>query len=66
MAKINPAVLVSVGEEIPELNLLAQNVDGKRFIRLIQLLTSARADMKSSPIPQLPLELAVLEFVEYK
>lgn len=64
MAKINPAVLASVGEEMPDNNLLVQNMDGKRFIRLIQLFTSARGEMKSSPIPQLPLELAVLEFTE--
>lgn len=60
MAKINPAVLVSVGEELPELH----QIDGKRFIKLIQLFTSARNEMKSSPIVQLPLELAVLEFIE--
>ena len=60
MAQINPTVLISVGEELPELH----QVDGKRFIKLIQLFTSARNEMKSSPIIQLPLELAVLEFLE--
>ncbi|MDP3763431.1 MAG: AAA family ATPase, partial [bacterium] len=60
MAKINPAVLVLAGEELPELH----QVDGKRFIKLIQLFTSARNEIRSSPISQLPLELAVLEFLE--
>lgn len=60
MAKINPAVLVSVGEELPE----PHQVDSKKFIKLIQLFTAARNEMKSSPIVQLPLELAVLEFIE--
>ncbi len=60
MAQINPAVLASVGEEMP-----AQTaIDGKRLIRLIQLFTSARNEMRSSPIAQLPLELAVLEFID--
>lgn len=71
MAKINPAVLVSVGEETPP-SIGGQTIDGaftaeldsKRFIRLIQLFTNARNEMKTSPIPQLPLELAVLEFLE--
>ena len=65
MAKINPAVLASVGEEMPgqaATGALAHQVDGKRFIRLIQLFTSARNEMKSSPIIQLPLELAVIEY----
>lgn len=64
MAKINPAVLVSVGEELPESGMLSQQLESKKFVRLIQLFTSARNEMKSSPIAQLPLELAVLEFIE--
>ena len=64
MAKINPAVLASVGEELPVDGALLHQIDNKKLIRLIQLLTSARNEAKSSPIPQLPLELAVLEFLE--
>ncbi|PIR41684.1 MAG: hypothetical protein COV30_02475 [Candidatus Yanofskybacteria bacterium CG10_big_fil_rev_8_21_14_0_10_37_15] len=62
MAKINPAVLVSLGEELPE----QHQVEGKKLVKLIQLFTVARNEMKTSPIIQLPLELAVLEFIEYK
>jgi len=67
MAKINPAVLTALGEELPETQLagvLAHQIDGKKFIRLLQLFTAARNEMKSSPIAQLPLELAALEFIE--
>jgi DNA polymerase-3 subunit gamma/tau len=64
MAKINPAVLASVGEELPETPGVLSQLEGKRFIKLIQLFTSARNEMKSSPIAQLPLELAVLEFLD--
>ncbi len=64
MAQINPAVLASVGEELPESGTFLNQIDGKRFIKLIQLFTSARNEMKSAPIVQLPLELAVLEFIE--
>ncbi|MEX2090907.1 MAG: hypothetical protein WD989_02115, partial [Candidatus Paceibacterota bacterium] len=67
MVKINPAVLASVGEELPDqkiVGVLSQQVDGKRFIKLIQLFTFARNEMKSSPIIQLPLELATLEFID--
>ena len=64
MAQINPAVLVSVGEGPLEGGTFLNQIDGKRFIKLIQLFTSARNEMKSAPIVQLPLELAVLEFIE--
>ncbi len=40
------------------------SVDPKQLVKIIQLFTHARTQIKSSPIPQLPLELAVLELLE--
>lgn len=60
MSKINPATLTAVGEE------LVQNwqIDGAKMIKMINLFTSARNEIKTSPIVQLPLELAVLELLQ--
>ena len=59
MFKINPAVLTAIGEE-PVQNW---QIDGARMIKMINLFTSARNEIKTSPVVQLPLELAVLEFL---
>lgn len=37
------------------------DVDGKVLVRLIQAFTEARRQLRASPIPYLPLELAVIE-----
>ena len=68
MHTINPAVLVSVGEELLEQDLkiilaYSQTLTQQQLIRLLSIFMSAKEGMKSSPIPQLPLELAVLELV---
>lgn len=43
---------------------IAKEVDGKYLVRTIQTLTKARQQLRSSPIPYLPLELAVIELTE--
>ncbi|MEK7603775.1 MAG: DNA polymerase III subunit gamma/tau [Patescibacteria group bacterium] len=65
MAKINPAVLASVngmnGEEIQNISALGQGVEGQRLVKIIVSLSTARNEIKYSPVPQLPLELAIIE-----
>ena len=60
MFKINPAVLTAVGEE-PVQNW---QIDSVKMIKMINLFTSARSEIKTSPVVQLPLELAVLELLQ--
>lgn len=59
MSKVNPATLTAVGED-PVQNW---QVDGVRMVKMINVFTSARNEIKTSPVVQLPLELAVLEFL---
>lgn len=67
--KVSPAVLASTGEE-PEgeagvrLATAAQQVDQQKLLRMLTVFTNVRNDMKISPIPQLPLELAVMELTQ--
>ena len=65
MAKINPAVLASVSgmndEETKNMSLSAQGIDGQKLIKMIVSFSNARNEIKHSPIPQLPLELAIIE-----
>lgn len=65
MSKINPAVLAAIEEE-PVANLASQawQIEGAKLIKMINLFTSARNEIKTSPIVQLPLELAVLELIQ--
>lgn len=62
----NPAVLASVGddfgEEAKSLSDIAEKLDNQKLIKLITIFTTARNEIKNSPVPQLPLELAVCEF----
>lgn len=59
MFKINPATLTALGEE-PVQNW---QIDGAKLIKMINLFISARNEIKTSPVVQLPLELAVLELL---
>lgn len=65
MAKINPAILASVNgindEETKNISSLGQSVDGQRLIKMIVSFSNARNEIKHSPVPQLPLELAVID-----
>ena len=68
MHTINPAILASVGEELLDNDLklvstYSQVLNSQQLIRIINSFVSAKEGMKSSPIPQLPLELAVLEII---
>ena len=59
MFKINPATLTAMGEE----TVTHWQVDGVKIIKMINLFTLARNEIKTSPVVQLPLELAVLELL---
>ncbi len=64
--KINPAVLVSVGNELDAVSaqLVSMHADmlhEEKLVKMITAIMAARAEMKSSPISQLPLELAILD-----
>jgi DNA polymerase III subunit gamma/tau len=66
--KINPATLASTGEEstgeqLQAIATFAQQIEGKHLIKMLNAFTDARTQIKTSPIPQLPLELAVMEIV---
>ncbi len=68
MHSINPAILVSVGEELLDNDLklvstYAQALTPQQMVRMLNAFVSAKEGMKSSPIPQLPLELAILELL---
>ena len=66
---VNPAVLASVGEELlePDLKLIStysQVITQDQLIRMANAFVSVKEEMKSSPIPQMPLELSVLELIK--
>ncbi len=68
IAKINPTVLASVSgmndEETKNILVLGQSVDSQRLIKMIVSFSNARNEIKHSPVPQLPLELAVIELTQ--
>lgn len=62
LSRMNPAVLASIdGSEAVSQFSQFQNLDQQKLIKIINVFTAARSQIRNSPIPQLPLELAVLE-----
>lgn len=65
MARVNPVVLASVAgmneEEVKDMSVLGQSLESPKLIKMIVAFSKARTEVKSSPVPQLPLELAILE-----
>jgi len=66
---VNPAVLASVGEELLDSDLklistYSQALNQQQLISMLNVFVAAKEAIKSSPIPQLPLELAVLELIK--
>lgn len=61
LARVNPVLSVSLEgpEAQKELAALAA-IDNEKLIKIINTFTQARSQIKFSPIPQLPLELAVM------
>ncbi len=69
VARANPAETnafgVDLGEDsVQKISALAKEIDGKGILKLISALMRAREDWKISPIPQLPLEIAISELIE--
>lgn len=65
----NPAVLASVGEELLEqdfklISTYSQFLGQDQLIRMLDIFVLAKEELKFSPVPQLPLELAVLKLVQ--
>ncbi|HVZ11263.1 MAG TPA: DNA polymerase III subunit gamma/tau [Candidatus Paceibacterota bacterium] len=62
IASVSPQTVAAVGGQ-SVLDELARftSVDQQKIIAIIRSFTAARSQIKSSPIPQLPLELAVLQ-----
>ncbi len=66
--KVNPATLAAVGEELldSEVKLIssfAGTLEPRKLVQMLNVFISAREGIKSSPITQLPLELAILELI---
>jgi len=68
LAKIDPQILKTSGllsdGEIEELSSQAQGFSETELKRLTELLIEAENEVKRSNIPQLPIELAVVEFLQ--
>ncbi len=69
VTKIDPSIVAQAGlaladAQATKLQEQAATMDGKHLVRMIQTFTDARMRIRSSPIPSLPLELAVMELTE--
>lgn len=61
LSRVNPALSESIeGPEAHKQFASLGSIDNEKLIKIINTFTLARAQIKSSPIPQLPLELAVM------
>ena len=58
---IAQAGLVMAEAQSAQLNDFAKTMDGAHLIKMIQVFTHARTQLRTSPIASLPLELAVIE-----
>lgn len=63
---ITDARMALAQPQMDQLIQLGQGMDGALLVRAIQAFTQARVQLKISPVPLLPLELAVLELTESK
>lgn len=61
---IEQAGLAMADAQSQQLDAYAKNMEGSYLVRAIQLFTHARTQLRASPIPTLPLELAVIALTE--
>lgn len=66
MLLINSGAQNTVKEDLgsknfPEVNELAQKISPQKLIKILELLSQSLQSLKFSPIPSLPLEIAVVE-----
>ncbi len=69
ISKIDPSILVQAGlvmadTHATQLQRFAVDMDGAQLVRMIQVFTRARQELRGTAIPVLPLELAVIELTE--
>lgn len=68
ISNLNPATLVSFSgynqEEVRLVSSQAKVLTKDQIVRLVKIFMRAREEMRISPIQQLPLELAVIEYFE--
>lgn len=56
---------IELGQEtVTTLTQLGKNCTGKEIVRIIDLLSKRRYEIKSAALPQLPLELAIIEWCD--
>ncbi|MDP4001848.1 MAG: DNA polymerase III subunit gamma/tau [bacterium] len=61
LSRINPTLSASIeGPEAHQQFSALNTIDNEKLIKIINTFTLARSQIKFSPIPQLPLELAVM------
>lgn len=62
LSRVNPMLSASIdGPEAQKHYAAVASIDNDRLIKIINTFTTARSQIKFSPIPQLPLELAVMQ-----
>jgi DNA polymerase III gamma/tau subunit len=69
IAKIDRTIIEGAGlaladTQARQLEQFAATMDGALLVRAIQTFTHARTQLRTSPIPTLPLELAVISLTE--
>jgi len=61
LSRVNPTLSASIeGPEAHAQFATLGEIDNNKLIKIINAFTLARSQIKTSPIPQLPLELAVM------
>jgi DNA polymerase III gamma/tau subunit len=60
----NPYLIGLTEEEIQKLKEQSQKIEEKNLEKILNLFLDAQNKVRFSPIPQLPLELAIIEFCE--
>ncbi len=62
LARVNPTLSSSIeGSEAHSQLMTHAAIDNEKLIKIINVFTNARGQIKFSPIPQLPLELAIMQ-----
>jgi DNA polymerase-3 subunit gamma/tau len=69
LSKIDPNILATAGlvmadAHVAQVQTFASTMEGAGLVRMIQVFTRARQELRGASIPALPLELAVIELTE--
>lgn len=68
LSKIDAGIIIQAGlamaeEQSVQLTNFAQTMNGAHLVKMIQVFTHARTQLRTSPIASLPLELAIIELI---